>query len=278
MGWVWYQVRVRLKSPVHIGWRKLGNLLQTRPYVWGRAIWGALTVSFAESRCGDYQKTGEIIRSDLILGYFWPCEKDKNICFPWKMGNEKWEFLFLDSTIRAAQDAATGTVAEGMLYEAEYIAPFTREGTQVDLVGPIALKGNSQISKDSLEKAFSQIRIGGDRSYGWGRIECVSFEPLKNQEPYPGWRIEQGDEQGDIFIPSKEGKEGGGLYLPCHLKHTEKIAIEGNIEPIFGWEKKENGFQLSKAEIAWAPGAQIKQKDIRLRIRWDGVLELVSAG
>ena len=43
MTWTVYRVTWRLLAPMHIGWRKLGNMQQTRPYVTGRNLWGAFT-------------------------------------------------------------------------------------------------------------------------------------------------------------------------------------------------------------------------------------------
>jgi hypothetical protein len=43
MTWTAYRVVFRVKTPLHIGDAKMGNVHYTRPYVTGRAIWGALT-------------------------------------------------------------------------------------------------------------------------------------------------------------------------------------------------------------------------------------------
>jgi hypothetical protein len=43
MNWIGYRVVFRLRSPLHIGWRKAGNVQVTRPYLTGRSFWGALT-------------------------------------------------------------------------------------------------------------------------------------------------------------------------------------------------------------------------------------------
>ena len=43
MAWRAYKIVLRLRSPLHIGRGKVGNLQRTRPYVAGRNLWGALT-------------------------------------------------------------------------------------------------------------------------------------------------------------------------------------------------------------------------------------------
>ena len=42
MSWTAYQIILRLHSPLHIGYREVGYLRRTRPYVTGRALRGAL--------------------------------------------------------------------------------------------------------------------------------------------------------------------------------------------------------------------------------------------
>ena len=44
MTWRAFEVVLRLRSPMHIGCGKVGNLQRTRPYVTGRVLWGALTM------------------------------------------------------------------------------------------------------------------------------------------------------------------------------------------------------------------------------------------
>ncbi|NJK52088.1 MAG: hypothetical protein HC936_03380, partial [Leptolyngbyaceae cyanobacterium SU_3_3] len=44
MNWRAYRVVFKLKSPMHIGCGKMGNVQRTRPYVTGRVFWGALTM------------------------------------------------------------------------------------------------------------------------------------------------------------------------------------------------------------------------------------------
>jgi hypothetical protein len=39
-----YHLVLRLRSPLHIGWNKTGNVQRTRSYVTGRNLWGALTM------------------------------------------------------------------------------------------------------------------------------------------------------------------------------------------------------------------------------------------
>src|SRR5437588_6306984 len=73
MAWTAYQVSFRLLSPLHIGWRKLGNLQQTRPYVTGRTLLGALTARITrEQGSNEYTEIGKLVDKQLTFTYFYP--------------------------------------------------------------------------------------------------------------------------------------------------------------------------------------------------------------
>ena len=85
MTWTAYQVSFRLLSPLHIGWRKLGNLQQTRPYVPGRSLWGALTARLTRELVGcNYRCIGAKVDKELAFTYFYPSIQHNSVTvWPW---------------------------------------------------------------------------------------------------------------------------------------------------------------------------------------------------
>lgn len=81
MTWTAYRVVFRLKSPMHIGCGKVGNVQRTRPYVTGRMFWGALTMRLTRdqhqpaTRSELYQKIGGEVHQYLKFTYFYPAIK-----------------------------------------------------------------------------------------------------------------------------------------------------------------------------------------------------------
>ena len=81
MRWHGFRVVFRLRSPMHIGCGKVGNLQRTRPYVTGRALWGALTMRLTRDAANgngpatdsrEYQRVGGEINKSLAYTYFYP--------------------------------------------------------------------------------------------------------------------------------------------------------------------------------------------------------------
>ena len=51
MRWTTFSVIFRLRTPMHIGLCKVGNLQQTRSYIPGKTLWGALTEWLTRDQC-----------------------------------------------------------------------------------------------------------------------------------------------------------------------------------------------------------------------------------
>jgi hypothetical protein len=86
MTWTAYHVTLRLLAPMHIGWRKLGNLQQTRPYVTGRNLWGALTARLTrELGSNKYEFVGKQVDDCMRFTYFYPSVSKDNVePWPWR--------------------------------------------------------------------------------------------------------------------------------------------------------------------------------------------------
>ncbi len=281
MTWTAYRVTLRLLAPMHIGWRKLGNLQQTRPYVTGRVLWGALTARLTRVLGShDYKKMGEKVDEQLAFSYFYPftsAESDeidlaKPVAIdPWPWGNDwdKFAWTFLGSYASTALENARNAEA-GSLHETEFIAPYARNLTPhedpipVYLVGYIFQKEDYSIGYDWKEKdVLDRLQIGGERSYGWGRVRCKG-EPAKDKNCF-GYELVPTGDHPQIIVP--KGKE--------LLAHTEAEGLEGvktgTIEPLVGRETgSDTGFgkNLSRARICWVPGSTItKEKTFQIQAR-----------
>lgn len=255
MAWSFYRVSLRIVSPIHIGWRKTDNLQQTRPYVLAKTMWGALTARLARDKGNfNYEEIGHKVAENLRFTYFYPTTKPhktdiKDIkidIFPWEnIDDFSWKYL------NSSQNTALNqkTAEEGSLHETEYISPKTRTGDCVYLLGYIFEKGACDLQwRDSLNK----IQLGGERGYGWGRVETVDIFKL-NEECFEGCTVDIS--QDSPIINVKKNK--------CVLAHTLAIDLDlnGVIEPFVGREtsKKESfGGKFSNAEICWLPGSIMK--------------------
>ena len=150
-----------------------------------------------------------------------------------------------------------------MLYDVEFIAPHTREGDPVYLVGDLWVEEDLPQDVDNVpvrdkwKQALQVLRLGGERGYGWGRVECCLVEPTTNKDTVAGfsWREGQGNE---VVVNIPEASP-----IPTHALATGNKAvsnIQGMVEPLVGWEQQPDGrYRISKAVIAYIPGSVVTQ-------------------
>lgn len=271
MTWKAYQVSFRLLSPMHVGWRKLGNLQQTRPYLIGHSIWGALTARLTrEQRSSEYERVGGEVDQQLTFSYFYPYI-DKNLVgmtlWPWP--GDTWDdfsWTYLGSYASTALEGGHSAEA-GSLHETEYIAPHTRSiaDTKGVTTKPVYLVGYIFVRDDctlSWENALDKLQFGGERSYGWGRVRLETLLLLPEIPELPqtvlcfdDYHVNYSGNRPVVTI--LEGKP-----LLAHAI-AEAVECDGTIEPLVGRVTQKSGFgnEHAKPEICWMPGSKVKAEE-----------------
>ncbi len=305
MGWKHYRLLFRLESPLHVGYRKVGNLMQTRRYVPGKNLWAAMTVRIVwlagqGNSARAYQAVGEALKKHFRFGYLWPAhatEKDEHSLwvlptrprFPWE--EARWDYLYLDSQVRTAIDPGTRTAVEGMLYDVEYIMSYTREGEPVYLVGdlwvrnemPPAVDVNGTTIPLRWQEALQRLQIGGERTYGWGRVRCCTDWDEKQEgsgQTVAGYHWNEQNEEVVLTLSKDNDKDKARLTAHAKAVGSDALSgIAGPIEPLVGWERNndanaKNPWKLSSAGVCWAPGGRV-EREVKVRIGEYGIWEAV---
>ncbi len=279
MAWTHYRLCFRLLAPLHVGYRKTGNLMQTRPYVPGKNLWAALTETLVRRAgrghdAGAYQAVGEILKQNFRFGYLWPAHGTRRSDdtwqpptvphFPWDEADPAyWDYLYLDGTAHTALDTAARAAAEGTLHEVEFIAPYTRKGQPVYLVGDLWVREDAQGSivqalpaAPEWKAAMQRLSIGGERGYGWGRMSlCSEIREVS-------------DGLSDVSIEVEE-------RIPAHaiaVGDGSVPALAGAIEPLVGWEIRNGRYEVHHSAIAYVPGSSVETRT-KFKVTPYGVLE-----
>ena len=285
MAWKHYLLVFRLQSPLHIGYRKVGSLMQTRRYVPGKNLWAGLTQRIVW-RMGQahnpdaYRRVGDILRAHFRFGYLWPAHAPANSSppqkphFPWEKADPAyWDYLYLDGIASTAQDSSTRTAAEGTLHQVEFIAPYTREGQPVYLVGDLwvdeaAFSASNtafhQAVQEHWQAALQRLQLGGERSYGWGQMTLAKCDPTDTLCWGEGWLWKEQDSKVKIIIKQEESRlPMHALAVKCNENDVAGPAeepvgdVKGPVEPLLGWERQRAGHSaLSMIRIAYEPGAR----------------------
>lgn len=263
MGWQKFSLGFRLLSPLHIGYRKVGNLMQTRRYVTGKAIWAALTARLTRdagngARGDCYVEMGESVNDHFRFGYLFPAipreqaprvasVDDLDIHYSWK--DPLFDYRFLDCYASTALNYDRRTSAEGQLREVEYIRTWTRmlsgetASLPVYLAGDVYFRDPPNTAVEGWRDAITRMQLGGERGYGWGRVKLAGLT-----------------DQGATDEPIQKHAEDKPVTAHVIAESAELI---GTVEPLVGWERnnqkdRKANWRLSNAKICYAPGSMVK--------------------
>ncbi len=278
MGWRVYEVVLQLQTPMHIGWRRTGNLQMTRPYVTGRVLWGALAARLTRNRAvaeglhpvrNDYEQVEKAVNEHLRFTYFYPAlmgganiSGDYEIQWPW-MRKDRFRYRILGGYASTALEHSQRAAEEGTLHEVEYISPRIRDNASpVFLLGYVFEKDGNKIRwSDTLDG----LQLGGERGYGWGLVSLSKVEDLSRSGSVDGKPLFE----GKIHIKSLGNNSpvvtvGKGERILAHA-HTDGVSARGNIEPLVGhrWvsgEPNRASYQkIAFSAVCYAPGALLEE-------------------
>ena len=273
MTWRRYDLIFRLQSPLHIGYRRIGNLMQTRGYAPGRNLWAALTERLTRDfvqrpAARDYIAIGGQVKTFFRFTYLYPATAiqepagkplaapDMRVHHPWD--DVHFDYLFLDSYASTALDYDRRAAADGTLHEVTFLRPYTRARAGQPSQ-PVYLAGSVYVQEAWPEgsplrhwrHALDRLQVGGERTYGWGRMKRMSA-------------LQEGVEQ------PPELTLAAGEPLPAHalaVSHQQRRPIRsarGPIEPMVGWERDNDAstrrWRLTPdPAICYAPGSRVRR-------------------
>ncbi|MGH9427844.1 MAG: hypothetical protein ACRD2L_16275, partial [Terriglobia bacterium] len=272
MAWQVHQVVFRLRSPLHIGWGKVGNLQRTRPYVTGRVLWGALTMrltrdaangrnSATDSR--EYLRAGDELHRSLAYTYFYPATRSGTgyqIAWPWP-NESQFRRRFLGSYSGTALSYPQQAAATGMLHEVEFITSRTLDtGEPVFLVGYVFERDGCELK---WQAACKRLQLGGERGYGWGDLGRIESSEYTSEDLFDGKAKFNG--MGERPVISLPASKSSPEPLLAHTL-TANLPASGEVEPLVGREWRSYnthnhhaGQHVEFSGVCFAPGSTVDQ-------------------
>jgi hypothetical protein len=274
MSWHAYKVFFRLLTPLHLGAGSVGNVQRTRPYLPGKALWGALTARLTRdvpALGGDYMAIGKQANDELAFSYFYPSMGDLIDCWPWDETGE-FDWRYLGSYASTALDYNQNSAQEGTLHETEFIAPTSRDGKPVQLVGYLFARHDCSLP---WQAALPRLQLGGERTYGWGRVKVASCV-ASSETLFGKHRLHLVGDRPLIELAT-------GAHLLAHTLATgvAEGQIQGKLTPLVGRETREahsHGQHFpAKTPIVWEPGATVHHF-LQVQISEHGLWLVVNSG
>lgn len=268
MSWKMFTAIYELRSPLHIGYHKMGNVQRTRYYIPARNLWGAVTEALtrrgfatANAPQGDYRQIGEWVKAHIAFGYWFVIEDGQPLAPQYNENGlqygplpvAEFERRYLDAHVTTALDAATTSAQTRSLHEVEFITPHHRDGKRTRIGGWVFLDETARLlpGKESQWRTWLEtLQVGGERRYGFGqlRLEESGWRPNSN----PNYTLTLDRERPWLKIEA-------GHPLPAHTQ-VDDVEAKGLIEPLVGRSTPTDnsqrfGTNLTSARLCWAPGA-----------------------
>ncbi len=257
MNWRAYKLVYKAVSPIHMGCYTLGYIKLTRPYITGKAMWGAATANmmrtYGKDGTGGYREFGKLFKEKIIFSYFYPAIDSDSPLLPCytregvkygKWSEDEFQSRFFGSTTNTAIEPDSNTAEDETLHESEYIYHKVKNGVSgevraVFFVGYVFISDDASVSGQpviwqgetgwSLRNAIQEIFVGGDIKYGWGRLILQNEKCETDQKKVFGFIF-----NGASAPHIKFNKKNSGEPVPAHLYVDVSLNVKGDIEPVIG--------------------------------------------
>lgn len=296
MSWQCARLTYELRSPLHIGYHRIGNVQRTRCYVPARNLWAAVTERLTRNGFsgglpeGDYEKIGDWVAGHLAFTYFFVSDGDE-LLYPkydasgltyGGLPRYRFERRYLSAHVTTALDAGTGSAETGSLHEVEYVAHRYVDDNQQPKTTRVAgwvffdEEAYERLGSEAIwEKWLGDLWVGGERRYGFGHLRLCQdgWKPYKETELLEGYALDLNGSRPKIIV-SKDRP------LLAHVP-VGTLAAKGAVEPLVGRETSPQdstsfGKRLTSAVVCWTPGTTVTdsvQVEIRMR---DGLWKSVE--
>lgn len=272
MTWLLYRWTWQLESPLYVGMPPAGSVNRCRPYVPGRAVWGAVTAELARAQAQsgfpEYEKVGSQLRDHVRFTYLFPAERVGEEWFAWlpryvpeqglvweregagdqRLSDRRFRMCLLSTRPSTTIEPSSDTAAEGSLRETECINTRWRDGNgrpggPVALVGYVFLhEGLDQELRTCLEQLHAMV-VGGDTRYGLGQLRRIGKTGATSVF---GYRAELGNADPEI--------EAERILGHADLSADASNDLRGEMELVRGWDHgKSDHWHVPKP--LWVPGS-----------------------
>ena len=221
----WKKLVFKQIQPIHLGKHKHGVINETRIFIPGQTIWGALVNSYAMENKKEFN---DAKRKFTQISCFFPfiLQDGEGILFPnYKAGDfhlgdkseKKFRYNFTDTLVSTAIDSSSLGAKDESLHETDFILPKGKEKqSQLYWVGIIKVDKETE---KSLQENELEIKVGGERNYGYGKLKLIEKSKIQEEE-LNEWNI---SEDGKIHLIK-------GCLLRNYFQFSKKVKFEGELE------------------------------------------------
>jgi len=231
---MWYKLTFKQLQPINLGYKKHGVINETRIFITGQTMWGALSNAYAKT-----ESYNETLFENITCFYpmidneiLYPKYKDGEF-YLGDMSEREFRYQFTTTYLSTAINPLSKNAKDESLHEIDVILP-----KDISWVGYLDIEDKNKIPKE--------IYIGSDSRYGFGLMK-LDGKPIEDDFSY---KVIKGKYQDDNYPKDKP--------LSNFLEFKKSIKFEGKLELLAQFDFGENNPKVKENSGAFYIGVGSK--------------------
>jgi hypothetical protein len=182
----WYKLIFKQVQPIHIGSGNYGVVSETRIFIPGWTMWGALTKTYNLQNSKPLSENQKLFEN---ISCFYPSlnEQGNSVLFPnfkdseFHLGNyseSKFRAKFVDTFVSTAIHSLSRMAKDESLHEIDILLPQPKKDYRKESEGQLYWTGIIGLDDEMILNEFLkqglQITVGGDSRYGLGLMKMIN--------------------------------------------------------------------------------------------------------
>lgn len=245
----YYKLIFKQQQPIHIGTGKYGVISETRIFVPGWTMWGALTKKYNQLfENGDLSKNQELFEEITCFYPTFESKQFKPLLPEWKNGEfyldscseTAFRASFVDTFVSTSIVPLSRMAKDESLHEINIILPSIKkeflEGINKELFWVGLLKMNEDVKDKFFIENSLELIIGGDSRYGFGKFLLTKIDEFSESD----------EDFNNIYFSN---------FLSISLPEKEVI-VESKIENIIEMDRNQENktFSIKSKGLYYLPG------------------------
>ncbi|HPZ75085.1 MAG TPA: hypothetical protein PK723_04660 [Candidatus Pacearchaeota archaeon] len=249
-----YKLIFKQQQPIHIGTGRYGVISETRIFVPGWTMWGALTKKYNQLfENGDLSKNQELFEEITCFYPAFESKQFKPLLPKWENGEfyldscsetafseTAFRAKFVDTFVSTSIVPLSRMAKDESLHEINIILPSIKkefsEGINKELFWVGILKVNAEVRKTFLKENNLELIVGGDSRYGFGKFLLTKIDETSELD----------EDFNNIYFSN---------FLSISLPEKEVI-VESKIENIIEMDRNQGNksFSIKSKGLYYLPG------------------------
>lgn len=268
---IWYKVTFKQIGPIHIGEKNYGVLSETKVFIPGWTLWGALVNSYGKFKGGrakDFEE-GKRIFENITCFYpkiddepMFPNLKDGRL-YIGNISEKQFRINYTDVFMSTAINPMYISAKDASLHETEIILHKSKDKKKnIYWIGLLGIKTEYNSKFNEFINNLDEISVGGEISYGFGQMK-MDEKPLPvSEDNLNNWNLKN---DGSLLINSKNSDP-----IKNYIRLSDDIKfVNSKLEYVVQYNFIKTHHLIDSKGYYFIPGSKILEcnKNVSFRLK-----------